>query len=153
MPPGCGADVLGEGRADERLAPVGGAFPVGRRDAVKTPEALVHAVDGDTRHTPAARLIADHAVDDDHRGNRRERSRERVVAAQIVRERVAEEPGREDDLVGPPEPMEDEIAKAAAHRIADEQRAAEHGHRRRDAEHHRRIGATVVGEARESPVG
>jgi hypothetical protein len=59
----------------------------------------------------------------DHRDNRGERSAERSVGAELVRQRVAEEPRREDDLVGPAEAVEDEVAKAAAHGIADEDEA------------------------------
>ena len=143
---GLDADVLGQCRADQRLAALCGGLPVGHGDAVKTPEALVHAVHRDARHAPPARLIADHAFDDDHRGNRGERSGERAVGAKLVRQRVAEEPRGDDDLVGPAEPMEDEIAKAAAHGLADQERAGEHRHRRRDAQRHRRVGAAVVGE-------
>ena len=49
------ADVRGERLADQRLAP---RVDRGRRDAVKTPEAIVDAVHLHARRAPAARLIA-----------------------------------------------------------------------------------------------
>ena len=43
-----------------------------------------------------------------------------------------------------PKSSEREVAKAAAHGVADEQRAREHGHRRRHAERDRQVRAPVV---------
>ena len=40
----------------------------------------------------------------------------------------------DNDLVGVTEPADRDVAQAAAHRIADEQRPAEHRDRGRDAE-------------------
>src|SRR6185295_14818295 len=59
-------------------------------------------------------------------------------------ERFTEETGRDDCRIGAADPLEDEVAEAAAHRVADEQRAGQHGDRRRDAEHDGRVGAPVI---------
>ena len=43
---------------------------------------------------------------------------------EIVRQRLAEEPARRDHRLGASEPSDRDVAQAAAHRVADQQRAA-----------------------------
>jgi hypothetical protein len=81
------------------------------------------------------------------RSARRRSTRREAGPAQIVGERLAEEAGRDDDAIGAPEPLQHEIAQAAAHRVADQQRAGEHRHRRRHAGDHGEVGAPVVAQA------
>jgi hypothetical protein len=122
-------------------------IPPGARHRVELPEAIVHAVYRHARHAPSGRLIADHRLDDDHRGDRGERAREGGVGGDVGGQLFAEKARRDDDLIGAAEAIEHQIPQAAADRVADQQRAAEHRHRGRDAEHHRGVGAPVVPES------
>ena len=125
--------------AGETNTPSRGSTPV------EPPEALVDAVDQHAGGAPARRLVGDEAARRDQRRRRRGAARD-----EIRRQRVPEESRRRDDVAGPPEPRQHEIAQAAAHRVANQQRAAEHGHRRRHAEDDGEVGAPVVGGAAEN---
>ena len=55
--------------------------------------------------------------------------------------------GASDHEIGPADALEHEIAQAAAHRVADQQRARQHRDRDGDAEDHRQVGPPVVAQA------
>jgi hypothetical protein len=110
---GLDAELHGERRRDEHA--------VARFEAVELPEALVHAINQYAGGALARRLMGNEST-------RRDQGRRRCRPArdEIPRQRIPEEAHRRDDVAGPPEPRQHEIAKAAAHRIAHQQRAAEH---------------------------
>ena len=134
---GADAKLRGERRRDE--------YAVTRFDPVKLPEAIVDAVDQHAGGAPARRLVG-------HDAARCDQGRRRRCAArdEILRQRVPEESHRRDDVAGPPEPRQHEIAKAAAHRVANQQCTAEHGHRRRHAQDDGEVRSPVIGGATKS---
>ena len=121
--------------------------PSPARDVMKLPEPIVDAVDLDARRPSAARLIRDEARHDRDRSNAGERRRERRILMDLVRQRLAEEPGRHDDPVHATEPQQHQVAKAAADGIAHEQRAGQHRHRGRDPDDNREVRTPVVAQA------
>ena len=133
-----GAELCPERRRHEHA--------VARLEPVKPPEPLVDAVDEHARRPPVRGLVGDEPAS----GNQRRRSR--AVGGQIRRERLPEEAHRRDDLTSPAEPRQHQIAQAAAHRVADQQRAPEHRHRGGDAERDGDVGAPVVGGATDDEV-
>jgi hypothetical protein len=64
---------------------------------------------------------------------------------QLIGQRLAEEPSARHDVLGRAQASDGEVAQATADRVADQQRAGEHRHRRRDAEHDGQVGAPVIG--------
>ncbi len=74
---------------------------------------------------------------------------DRISARQIV----AEESRRGHEEIRASQPRYDEVAQAAANRIAHEQRAGQHGYRSGNAQHHRQMGSPVEGEATKDELG
>ena len=110
---------------------------------MERPEPGVDAVDEDAGGPPPAGFVG-HGTGGDHQGSR---GRTRDAAAKIIGQRFAEEAGGVDGDAGPPEPLQREIAQAAAHRIADDERARQHRGRGRHAEEHGQVGAPVEADA------
>jgi hypothetical protein len=63
---------------------------------------------------------------------------------QIRGEIIADESGRGHDIVSPSKPAKRQIAQAAAHRIANDEGSAEHGHSRCDTERDGKVRAPVI---------
>ena len=72
---------------------------------------------------------------------------ERGMRSDRVGKLPAEERRGSDDQIGSAEPLQHEIAQAAADGVADEQRAGQHGHRRGDAQDDRHVGTPVIRQA------
>ncbi len=134
--PFCRPISCGQRRRDEHA--------VDRGESVEIPEALVDAVDQHAAGAPAGRLQRHEAIDRDHRrGGRRAQLFAGKRGGALV-----EEGHRGDDLIGAAQASEREIAQAAPHRVADDQRTRQHRHRGRDAEHDGQVGAPMVTGAR-----
>ena len=84
-------------------------------------------------------------MDHDERCDGGEGRRKRGIRLEIRRKLLPEESGRDDHLIGAAETMEDEVAEAAADRIANQERAGEHGDRRGNAGDHGKVGTPVIG--------
>ena len=69
------------------------------------------------------------------------------MCLEIRRELFPEEPGGHHDVIGAAQPLQHEVAQAAAHRITDEQRTSEHGDRGGDAGDDGEVDPPVIGEA------
>ena len=137
------AQLPGEGRAQEHLARARGLRP----DAVELEEARVHAVDLHAGRARPALLARRRAFEhDDGDGRLEPGGGEGRVTPRLVRQTLAEEVGRGHDQFRPPEPLQKEPAQGGAHRVADEQRAREHGDRHADARDDRQIRPPVVSE-------
>jgi hypothetical protein len=121
-----------QGRADESIS-AGKRFD---RHTVESPEALVYAVDRDIAGASRSPLDGDRPSGDDDRR-----------ARNVVSEFFAKKTGGEDRVTRVAQPLQHELAKAAAHRIADEKSSAENGDCRRHTQHDRCIRAPVVHEA------
>ena len=141
---GRGADLARQRRADVGLAIGDRRY---RRHVVEAPEAIVDAVDEHLAGAPPALLIGDEALHHDERRHRPEPAREIRMGADRLGQRLAEEVRRHDDVVGVAEPLQHEVAQARPHRVADEQRAGEHGDRRGDAGDDGQVRPPVVAEA------
>ena len=113
---------------------------------MERPEPLVHAVNPDVPNTSPALLCGDETRHDDQGRRLSKRRPECLRLAHIVSQRFAEESDGGDDEIRPPETLQDQVAQATADRVADEQRARKHGHRRGHTDHHCDVGAPVVGQ-------
>ena len=132
---GSGRELGGERRRKVDAVSIG--------QAVKRPEALVHAVDQHVGGATPRRFVNDSAGRDDEwrRGAARRRG------AQRIGDILAKEGGGADQRVGAAQPPQRDVAQAAAHRVADDERASQHGGRRRNAEHDGEIGTPVKRQA------
>ena len=119
---------------------------------MKAPESFVDAVDHHARRTAAADLLGDRSLRDNQRTDRVKSRPERVVFLKVFAERLAKKSGRDDDSIRPTELHQQQIAQAAAHRVADEQRAREHRNRRRDAGNDSEVGPPIVRQAPQDEV-
>ena len=109
---------------------------------LNVPEALVDAVDRTRAGSPPRRFVRDEAV----RHDQRRRGMPALIPhGYLRRARRERTPVDGDDVLGAAEPADRDIAQAAAHRVADEQRAGEHRHRRRHAQHDGQVRAPVIG--------
>jgi hypothetical protein len=114
---------------------------------VKLPEAFVHAVDRDAGRASPRLLVRDGAFEDDERAGPREPARgETRVALDVFGQRLAEEPGGRDDVVGAAEAAEEDVTQGGAHRVADEERAGEHGRGGGNAQDDREVRAPEESE-------
>ena len=113
---------------------------------MEPPESIVHAVDANLAGAAAAFLIADKPLDHHERCDGGESGRERGIRLEIRRKLLTEKAGRYDELIGAAETMEDEVAETAADRIANQERAGEHGDRRGNAGDDGKVGTPVIGE-------
>ena len=104
--------------------------------ALEFPEALVDAVDLHARGAAAAVSCAT--------------TPSMAIIGQALPERrrqlLAEKAVARDHGIGVAQPRQHQIAQAGAHRIAHQQRAAEHARRRRDAQQYRQVRAPIPGE-------
>jgi hypothetical protein len=69
------------------------------------------------------------------------------LVGEVSGERLAEVAGGRDRMLRPAEPRQRQIAEAAAHRVADEERAAEDGNGGRNTQADRQVGSPVVRRA------
>ena len=133
-----------ERRADERVA-IRGTVDV--RNPMESPEPVVDSVNAGLRH-PAPFVLRRHcSLHDDERCHPRERGLEFRLRGEILRQLFAKQARRRDHVVRSPEATEQQVAKAAANGVADEQRSRQHRHSRGNTEHHGHIRAPVVGQA------
>ncbi len=95
--------------------------------AVKVPEAIVDAVDEHVRRAAARRLERHERVGNDERC----RGGCAKFFLDVRRKRLAKESHRRQHLIGVPEAAERDVAKTAAHRVADHERAGQHRQPRR----------------------
>ena len=114
---------------------------------MEAPEPFVNAVDRHPRRAVAARLLGDQSLDNDQRADRVKRWPKFIVFLKVFGEDLAEKSGRDDPSVRAAELHQQQIAQAAAHRVADEERPGEHRHGRGNAQHHRRVRAPVERKA------
>ena len=112
----------------------------GRRLAMELPEPFVDAVDEDAgRSSPRCFVGHEPARDDERRG-----CGSGAFRAEIVRQRLANKTARRDDRLGASQASDRDVAQAAAHGVADEQRAGEHRDSRRHAERHGEVRPPVI---------
>ena len=112
-------------------------------------ELVVDPLYVDPGGAPAA-LGFDHAALHQDPGRHRSvAAGELLVAGQFVAQRLAEEAGAEQRVVDSAQPVEGELAQASPHRIANHQRAGQHGGRDRRGQHHGDIRPPVVTKTRQ----
>ena len=75
------------------------------------------------------------------------RKRREAGWLEVLRELLAEESSETTADIGGAETLQHQIAQAAAHRVADEQRAGEHRHRGRHADDHGEVRPPVIAQA------
>ena len=138
------AKLLRQRGAEERLAVVRSCD---RADAVELPEPVVDAVDTHLPRAAPTFLSGGKPGDDDKRGGTAESRREDFRGPQLASKRLAEEPCGDDGLVRAPEALHDEVPKAPADRVADQERPGQHGDRRGHAGDDRQVRPPVVEQA------
>ena len=114
---------------------------------MELPEPVVDAVDPDAAGTPAAVLRRHDSRKNRQRSDRRECPLKSCLRTQVQGELLAEEPRRDDGVIGAAEALENGITQTATHRVAHQERTSEHCNGRRHADHNRRIRAPVVGQS------
>ena len=116
---------------------------------MELPEPFVDTVDEDAgRSVPRSFVRHEPAGDDERRG-----CGSGAFRAEIVRQRLAKESARRHERVGASQASDRDVAQAAAHRVADEQRAGEHRDRRRHAERDGEVRAPVIPGAAKDQAG
>ena len=116
---------------------------------MKLPEPVVNSVDPNLTGSAVAGLFGDETLRENQRADSIKVLTEVTVGSKVRRKLLAKEAGRRHDVIGFAKPLEHQVAETAPHRVADQQRARQHGDSRRDAEHDGRVRAPVISEASE----
>ena len=112
-------------------------------------ELVVDPLHVDPGGAPAA-LGFDHAALHEDGGRHRPvAGRELPVGGQLVPQALTEEAGAEQGVIDAAQPVEGELAQAPPHRVANHQRAGQHGGRDRRGQHHGDIRPPVVTKTRQ----
>src|SRR5262245_50249963 len=111
---------------------------------METPESAVNAVHPHLPDTSPAFLVGDDAGKSDHRDNTVDKG---VRGTEVIRQALTKESSSGNNVISTPETLDDQVTKAAAHRIADEKRPSENSHGGGHARDDRGVRAPVVLEA------
>ena len=115
---------------------------------VKAPEPIVDAVDDHVRRPAAGRLERHERVGNDQRC----RGGCSKFFLDVRREVLTKEAHRRQHLIGVAETPERNVAKTAAHRVANHERPGQHGNRGGNAKGDGEIGPPVIAGAGEGEV-
>ena len=111
---------------------------------MKNPEALIDTVYRDFGGTAPVSFTGHHALKHDHRSR----------SGHFARKLLSKELRAGDHGFGFSETREYQFAQARADRFAHQQRSSKHGHRGRNAEHHREVRPPIVSQvARDQYMG
>ena len=143
--------VDGQGR--EELALAAGKVERFLRVREERGEPVVDPLHVDAGGAAAALGFHHAALHEDRGRHRAEAGGELPVAGQFVPQILAEETGPEQGVVDAAEPVQGQVAQAAANGVAHHQRAGQHGGRDRRGQHDGDVRAPVVAQAGQGSAG